>query len=388
MAIAFRNVRAITPFREIERAALVVHGDQIVEMGHVDDITIPDSAEVHELDNYIIAPSFIDLHLHGAAGIDYTEADENQLDDISAFMLSRGVTGVLATLYPKPKDALIGDVRRLVEYIRENHQRNIIRGIHLEGPFLNREMHGAINPEYIWEPNMRDWSDLRDAGRGYVRLMTIAPEVHGSLEIIRNAAREGIVPSIGHSTAEYDDISVAIDNGAAQVTHIFNAMSPFHHRKPGVLTAAFLHGELKVQLIADGVHVHPAVIQTLLKLKGQSGILLISDAMAASGFAKGDYDFGDQKVTVDESGARLQDGTIAGSVATLDIGVNVLVKRAGVPLTHAIRMASLNPSRVLGTEHYKGILAVGKDADLVIMDPDLNVVMTLLSGEVVYSKLQ
>lgn len=387
MAIAFRNIRAITPFREIENAALVVHGDQIVELGHVDDVTIPDSIEVYDLDGHIIAPSFIDLHLHGAVGIDYTEADEKQINDISAFMLSRGVTGVLATLYPKQKDDLIADVRRLAEYIRENHQRNIIRGIHLEGPFLNREMHGAINPDYIWEPDMRDWSDLRDAGRGYVRLMTIAPEVPGALEVIRNAAKEGIVPSIGHSTAEYDDISVAIDNGAAQVTHIFNAMSPFHHRKPGVLTAAFLHGELKVQLIADGVHVHPAVIQTLLKLKGQSGILLISDAMAASGYEKGDYDFGDQKVTVDDSGARLADGTIAGSVATLDIGVKVLVKQAGVPLTHAIRMASLNPSRVLGTEHYKGILAVGKDADLVIMDPDLNVAMTLLGGEVVHSNL-
>lgn len=387
METAFRNIKAITPFREIDNAALVVHGDQIVELGHVDDVEIPETASVYDLDGHIIAPSFIDLHLHGGVGVDYTEANEAQMEEIAEFLLSCGVTGVLATLYPKPKDEYISDVRRIVEYIKENPRYNIIRGLHLEGPYLNKEMHGAINPDYIWEPDMRDWSDLRDAGRGYIRLMTIAPEVPGSMDIIRNAAREGIVPSIGHSTAKYDDISVAIDNGAAQVTHIFNAMAPFHHRKPGVLTAAFLHGELKVQLIADGVHVHPAVIQTLLKLKGQSGIILISDAMAASGYEAGKYDFGDQEVTVDESGAHLADGTIAGSIATLDVGIRVLVKKAGVPLTHAVRMASLNPSRVLGTEHYKGILAVGKDADLVVMDSDFNVVMTLLGGEVVHSAI-
>jgi len=388
MTLVLRNVKAVTPFREIDEAVVVIHGDQIVELGTIkDDIDIPEDAQVFDLDGQIVAPSFIDLHIHGAVGIDYTEADEEQIDEISSFLLSRGITGVLATLYPKPKKALIKDVRRIVDYIRSNPERNIIRGIHLEGPFLNREFHGAINPDYIWTPDLNDWNDLRDAGRGTVRLMTIAPEVPGAMEIIRNAARDGIVPSVGHSMANYEEVSVAIDNGAAQVTHIFNAMAPFHHRKPGVLTAAFLHNELKVQLIADGLHVHPAVIKTLHKLKGGNGIILISDAMAASGFREGSYNFGDQEVIVDESGARLADGTIAGSISTLDIGVQVLVKHAGVPLTNALRMASLNPSRVLGTEHYKGILAVGKDADLVVMDQDFKVTMTLLGGEIVYSTL-
>ena len=387
MYTVIRNVKAVTPFREIENAVLVIHGGQIAELGHVDDIEIPDNAEVYDLDGHILVPSFIDLHIHGAVGVDYTEADETQIEEISRFLLSRGITGVLATLYPKPKDDLIADVRRLAEYIRSNPRQNVIRGIHLEGPYLNPEMHGAINPDYIWKPNKKDWSDLRDAGRGTVCLMTIAPELDGAMDVIRNAAREGIVPSIGHSIAKYEDISVAIDNGAAQVTHIFNAMAPFHHRKPGVLNAAFLHGELKVQLIADGIHVHPSVIQTLHKLKGASGIILISDAMAASGFNEGSYNFGDQEVYVDESGAHLADGTIAGSVATLDLGVQVLVKKAGIPLTNTVRMASLNPSRVLGTEHYKGILAVGKDADLVIMDQDFDVKMTMLGGHIVYSNL-
>ncbi len=387
MNIAFRNVKAITPFREIPHATIVVRDYQIAELGHVDDVAIPDKAEVYDLDGYIVAPSFIDLHIHGAVGTDFTEADDEKIREISDFLLSRGMTGVLATLYPKPKDDFIADVRRLADYIQRDPRRNIIRGIHLEGPYLNPEMHGAINENYIWEPDMKDWADLRDAGRGTVRLMTIAPEVPGSLEVIRDASRQGIVPSIGHSKASYEDISVAIDNGAAQVTHIFNAMSPFHHRNPGVLTASFLHGELKVQLIADGIHVHPAVIRTLVKLKGQSGIILISDAMAASGFSQGSYQFGDQEVHVDEKSARLEDGTIAGSVSTLDIGIRVLVQEAGIPLTHAVRMASLNPSRVLGTEHYKGILAVGKDADLVVMDDAFQVRMTLLDGEIVHSNI-
>jgi len=387
MQIAIRNVKAVTPFREINNATIIVHGDQIVEMGQNDDIEIPDGAKIYDLDGMIVTPSFIDLHIHGAVGVDFTEASEDQIEEISQFLLSRGVTGVLATLYPKPKKELIEDVRRIAHYTRSHPGQSVIRGIHLEGPYLNADMHGAINEGYIWEPNLQDWSDLRDAGRGTIRLMTIAPEVPGAMEIIRNAAKEGIVPSLGHSVAKYEDIVVAIDNGAAQITHIFNAMAPFHHRKPGVLAGAFLHGELKVQLIADGLHVHPAVIRMLLQLKGQSGIILISDAMAASGFKEGSYNFGDQEVYVDESGAHLADGTIAGSVATLDIGIATLVKLAGVPLTHAVRMASLNPSRVLGTEHFKGILAVGKDADLVVMDPDFNVKMTLLGGKPVYKDL-
>lgn len=387
MATVFRNVTVFTPFRKIDDASVIVQGKQIAELGRSEDIRIPDDADIFDLDGYMMAPSFIDLHVHGAVGIDYIEAEEADMRQISDFMLSRGVTGVLATVYPKPKRELIADVRRITEYIRQHPRHNVIRGIHLEGPFLNREMHGAINPDYIWEPSREDWADLRDAGRDYVRLMTIAPEIPGAVEIIRDAARHGIVSSIGHSRAEYEDIRVAIDNGAAQVTHIFNAMAPFHHRNPGVLAAAFLHGELKVQLIADGLHVHPAIIEMLLKLKGQNGIILISDAMAASGYREGSYSFGDQEVTVDASGARLADGTIAGSVATLDIGVKTLVEQAGASPNHAFRTASLNPSRVLGTEHQKGILAVGKDADLVVMNQQFNVVMTILSGEITYNQL-
>lgn len=387
MSLAFRNVSVFTPFREIEQATVLVQGNQIVELGRTEEVQIPPHAETYDLDGLKIAPSFIDLHVHGAVGVDYTEADEDQIQEVSSFLLSCGVTGVLATLYPKPKRDYIDDVRRLTDYIRRNPHRNIIRGLHLEGPYLNKEMHGAINPDYIWTPDLHDWADLRDAGSGYIRLMTIAPEIPGAMEVIRDAARHGIVSSIGHSRAEYEDIRVAIDNGAAQITHIFNAMAPFHHRQPGVLTSAFLHGELKVQLIADGLHVHPAVIEMLLKLKGQNGILLISDAMAASGYKTGSYSFGDQEVTVDETGARLADGTIAGSVATLNVGVKTMVEQAGAPCTHAFRMASLNPSRVLGTEHQKGILAVGKDADLVVMDEHFQVVMTVLDGDIVHNRL-
>ena len=180
---------------------------------------------------------------------------------------------------------------------------------------------------------------------------------------------------------------MAIDNGLSQVTHIFNAMHPVHHREPGVLTGALLNRELKVHLIADGIHVHPAVIQLLYKLKGPEGIILVTDAISATGTKNSIFEMAGKKVKIEDGMALLDDNTLAGSIVTLEKAVKVMVKKVGIPITEAVRMASLNPARVLGLDHKKGILAVGKDADFVVMNEDFDVHMTIVNGQIRYSKM-
>jgi N-acetylglucosamine-6-phosphate deacetylase len=226
-----------------------------------------------------------------------------------------------------------------------------------------------------------------DASKGKIKLMTIAPELPGAIEVMQEAAKVGVVLSIGHSTASYDEVEIAIDNGAAHVTHMFNAMEPFHHRHPGVILGALLHNELKIELIADTLHVHPAVMELLLKLKGASGIILVSDSIRAGGMHEGEYEFADQKIYMKGKKAFLSDGTLAGSTLTLNMAVKNMVETAGAKITEALRMASLNGVKVLNLDHKKGILAVGKDADIIVLDDKYEVNMTILGGKVVYHNI-
>jgi len=254
--------------------------------------------------------------------------------------------------------------------------------MHLEGPFINKTLHGAMKVEYLWEPSVERWEKLFQSSKGYIRLMTVAPELPDCHRVMRAAAKNGVVLSIGHSAASYDEVLAAIDNGAAHITHMFNAMQPFHHRKPGVALGALLHNELKVELIADGIHVHPAVMKLIYNVKGDGGIILITDAIRASGMPDGEYTFMDQKIYVKEKKAYLENGTLAGSTLTMNQAVKTMVQQVEIPLTSAVRMASLNGAKVLGLEHHKGIIAVGKDADLVVMDKDFEVHMTVYEGEI------
>lgn len=386
MRILLKNLKVVTPFRIAEAEDILIEGRKIKELRR--DINEKEADIIFDLSGKIATPGFVDLHVHGAMNHDFTEATEESIQEIVKHFLRHGTTGLLATLYTKPKEMLIQDIRNIVRYMEWGEADRTVMGIHIEGPFINPEMHGAMRKDYVWRPSLEDWYLLRDAGRNYIKLMTIAPEVEGSMEIIRDASLHGIVPSLGHSKAPFDLIEEAIDNGMAHVTHIFNAMEPLHHRKPGVLTAALLRDELKVQLIGDGFHIHPAIIKLLYKLKGHTGIILITDAIRVAGMPDGEYTFSGQRVFIKEGKVVLEDGTLAGSSLTLDRAVKNMVKLCDIPLTHAVRMASLNPIRVLGKEHRKGILAVGKDADIVIMDEDFNVLMTIQEGNVRFNALE
>jgi N-acetylglucosamine-6-phosphate deacetylase len=385
MNFAIRDIDIVTPFRIIRGGTVVVEGKKIAKIGSSSEISIPSKFRVFKGEEMILTPGFIDLLVHGGGGYGFADMSMEAVQHISDFFFSHGTTGMLAALYSKPEKDMIADVKRISEFCRSSKGSNVW-GIHLEGPFINRALHGAMKAEYLWEPDASTWQKLYEASGGAIRLMTIAPELAKVDEVMRAAAKNGVVLSIGHSSASYQEVLNAIDNGAAHVTHLFNAMRPFHHREPGVLLGALLHNELKVEVIADGIHVHPAVMKLIYKVKGDGGIILITDAIRACGMPDGEYSFMDQKIVVKQNKALLTDGTLAGSTLTLEKAIKNMVELVEVPLTDAVRMASLNGAKVLGLEHQKGILAVGKDADLVVLNKNFEVQMTICEGSIKYSR--
>jgi len=369
----------------IKNGTVLIDNQKIYRIGKAHDVILPDDCEAIDVSGKIIAPGFVDLLVHGGGGFGFADENDNSIEKVSKYFLENGSTTVLASLFAKPEAHLLSDLRRVADYI-ENNPRSNIKGIHMEGPYLNRELKGAMNEEYLWKPSIESWQKMWEASKGQIKIMTIAPELPGAIEVMREASNQGVVLSIGHSMANYDEIELAIDNGAAHVTHIFNAMRPFHHRTPGVILGALLRNELKIELIADTLHVHPAVMELLLKLKGASGIVLVSDSIRAGGMHEGEYEFADQKVFMKAKRAFLEDGTLAGSTLTLNVAIKNMIETANAKVTEALRMASLNGAKVINLDHKKGILASGKDADIVVLNENYDVEMTILLGEIAYQK--
>ena len=383
-SLALTHARVVTPFRIADDHTVVVEDGKITRVGASSEIEVPSHVPVEDLSGLILAPGFVDLHVHGGAGRDFVDPEPEAVDEICRHHARHGTTSLLATLALTEPEEFLRRVGRLAQACRRGAGGGVLRGLHLEGPFVNPEISGALDPRYVWTASPSSWDKLSNVAGGALKLMTIAPELPGALDVMRAAAQQGIVLAIAHSRAPYEQIEEAIDNGLTQVTHMFNAMDPMHHRRPGVVVGALLCPELKVHLIADGQHVHPAVMRLLVKAKGAAGIVLITDAVRASGMPDGDYDFTGRSVRVDRGRVTLPDGTLAGSTLTMEYAVRVMVDEVGVPLTDAVRMASLNGARVLDTDRTRGVVAVGKDADLVVLGDRYDVRMTIVAGSIVY----
>lgn len=373
--------KIITPFKEINNGAVIIKDDKIYEIGETEDLKYPDECELIDISGKIVTPGFVDLLVHGGAGYGFADNSEESYQKISEYFLRHGSTTILPSLHAKPKYELLNDLDKLSKFILDNPRMNL-KGIHMEGPFLNPLLKGAMNEDYLWKPSVDLFNELFEASRGLIKIMTIAPELDGALEVIRAASFSGVICSIGHSTATYEEIDKAIAHGAAHVTHMFNAMKPFHHRYPSLITGALLRDELKIELIADTFHVHPAVMELLLKIKTPKNIILITDSIRAGGMHEGEYHFADQKVNLKDNIARLEDGTLAGSTLTLNKAIKNIVETTSCRLTDAVRMATLNASKVINSG--KGILAAGKIADLCILNNKFEVEMTIMEGKIAY----
>ncbi len=317
----------------------------------------------------IVAPGFIDLHIHGAHRHDLCEGTGEANRDIAAYLASAGVTSYLGTTMALKKDALLRSLEGAREFMDAAHEGcAVMRGINLEGPFASKEKKGAMEAENLFLPDLELLDELDRACGGRIVLADVAPELPGGLDFVREASKKYVV-SVAHSAADYETAKAAFRAGATHVTHLYNAMSPFSHRAPGVIGAAADYCGA-AELISDGVHVHPSAVRAAFKLFGEDRICLISDAMMACGMPDGAYSIGGQAVDVKDGKATLPNGTIAGGAAPLTECFRRAVKQFGVPLTAALKAATANPARVLGLAQTLGSIAPGKRADLTILDED------------------
>lgn len=376
--------RAFTPLEEISDAAVVFEDGRIVSVGPRAGVVVPPGAKEISARDTTIVPGFVDVHVHGAGGHDVMSSTEEALRTIAGTVARRGTTSLVATTVTAPPD----ETRRCLEGISRfilspaNRSGDVsaeIIGIHLEGPFISPTRRGVHPAGAIANPSVTLLDRYLEAAAGTVKILTLAPEMPGALDLVERGYAKGLVVALGHTDATYEQAHTAIFRGARHAVHVFNAMRPFSHRETGVLGAVLTDPSVTAEVIADGVHVDDPAIRLLLAAKGTDLVLLVSDGTAATGMRDGSYRLGTFDMTVSDGICRNREGKLAGSTLTLDRAVQHMV-RLGVPVIEAIRMATYNPARRVGMETHKGMLAAGADADLVLLTPELKIANVFARG--------
>jgi len=378
----------ITPFQLLENKAIFIENGEIIEIKDerkIDTATLGET-EIIEAQGKFVVPGYIDIHIHGGGGSDVMDGDWETINQIAITHSCFGTTSFLPTTMTMSKNKIIKSLQGICKAAKKGTAGAEILGVNLEGPYINSEKKGAQKEEDIRLPSIEEFIQFQQTSGDLIRLITLAPEIPGAINFIKYLDKQGIIVSVGHSNATYAQVQAAINAGLSHVTHTFNAMRGLHHREPGVVGAALSSPELTVEMIADGIHIHPVVMKILIQVKEIEKIVLITDAMRAAGMSEGIYELGGQEVTVDKGQARLKDGTLAGSILTMDKAVKNLVNKIGISLPKAIQMASYNPAKSVGVENKKGSLELGKDADIVILNKKLEVELTMVAGKVVYRR--
>lgn len=387
--ILLKGMRIYTENETIENGYIKIRNQKITEVGNLKDLMNEGDFEIIKVSSdFHAVPGFLDVHIHGAAGADTMDATKEALDTMAAALPKEGTTSFLATTITQESEFIERALENAGQYILEQPEQGQaeVIGIHLEGPFINPDKAGAQPVQHIIEPNLAQFQEWQRLANGMIKLVTLAPEMPGALEMIRYLKENGIVASIGHTDATFEQVNMAVDAGASHVTHLFNQMRGLHHREPGVVGAVLLHDELKAELIVDGIHVHPAMVKLAYQQKQRDGLILITDAMRAKCLKNGHYDLGGQDVKVEDGKAVLADGTLAGSILRLGDGLKNIMAYTGCSLRDAIEMAAANPAKQLKIYDRKGSIKKDKDADIVILDEQMNVVMTICRGAIAFSK--
>lgn len=379
-------------------------GMVVIKNGKIADINLDESAdfkeenknnpeEVHEIidgkGKYLI-PGMIDIHLHGCKGYDFCDGSLEAVERIAEYQASIGVTTMVLATMTLPTDCLQKVLEQGAFYCEKKARGEYaayadLAGINMEGPFISKEKCGAQNTEYIKKPQTELFEAFQESAKGLVKYMGVAPEAEGALEFIRTIKKR-VKLSIAHSNACYEEARAAFEAGACHVTHLYNGMPAFNHREPGIVGAVFDCKEVEAELIADGVHVHPSMIRATFRVLGRDSIILISDSIRAAGMEPGEYELGGQKIALQNGRATIS-GTdvIAGSVASLPEGLCYVVKKAGIPLEAAVQCVTKNPALSLGIYEECGSISVGKKADLVFLDDELEVAGVIKNGKIIRS---
>ncbi|WP_375090886.1 N-acetylglucosamine-6-phosphate deacetylase [Peribacillus sp. RS7] len=365
----------------------VVDG-KIAEVGPVSQCKQDDDAKVITLSpDYQVIPGAIDIHIHGASNSDAMDATHEALSTMAETLPKEGTTSFLATTMTQSTQAIESALLNAGKYIENQTQEHAeIVGIHLEGPFISPVRKGAQPEEHIVDPDVTLFKRWQEMAENQIKLVTLAPEQPNGLDLAAHLRETGVVASIGHSDATYDQIDEAIQAGTTHVTHLYNGMRGLHHREPGVLGAAYLRDELYVELIADGIHCRPEMVKLAYNQITSERMILITDSLRAKWLEKGTYDLGGQPVYVNETKATLSNGTLAGSILKMNDAIKNTLKYTDCSMTDIIKMTAENPAKQLRIFDRKGSIQVGKDADFVILNDRLDVEMTFCRGNLAFKK--
>ena len=369
-----KNANIYTEDHRFLKGTVAVENGRFVSNAEADET---DGRSVDAEGLYMI-PGLVDIHFHGCMGADMCDGTEQALDVITTYEASVGVTSICPATMTIPKNELLAVMKNAGEY--KYHGGSHLVGINMEGPFISPSKKGAQAAENIMHCDYEYFSRLQKAANGLIKLVDIAPEEPGAMEFIDRAKGE-VVISLAHTASDYDTAKKAIEHGASHATHLYNAMPPMNHRNPGVIGAVSDSEKCHVELICDGVHIHPAVIRATFAMFGAERMILISDSMRATGLEDGEYTLGGQPVTVKGNLATLHDGTIAGSATNLMDCMRFAVKEAGIPLETAVMCATENPAKEIGIFQETGSIAAGKKADFVLLDKELNIIGVYIDGK-------
>jgi len=381
--LVITNCRLFDAVDNKQTTSVLIENGVIAQIGQIEPGTARD--ETLDAQGRIIAPGFIDIHIQGAGGADILDATPEALEAISRTCARFGTTGFLATTVFKPDQ----DNRHLAlaaEYVGRDLGGANLLGIHLEGPFISTEKKGMIQPDCICPPSVQILDEIQNITDGHLSMMTIAPELPKSRQTIRSLVNSDIIASFGHSNATYEQTLDGFDAGISHVTHLFNAMASIHHRSPGPLVAIFQSEHITAQVITDGVHIHPAVLNFAYEKLGPDRTFPITDGMQAIGLGDGMFIYNGIEYESKAGAARYKDGTLIGTAIGLSQILERFIEFTNCPLDIAIRMVTQNPAELLGLQDKKGAITAGKDADLILLDDNLSVHTTIVAGKIVFQK--
>ncbi|MDI3254446.1 MAG: N-acetylglucosamine-6-phosphate deacetylase [Bacillota bacterium] len=372
--------KLLTPDQTVPHPIVTVEDGTITSIVSLAEAPLPEGPR-HDFPGAVLVPAYFDVHIHGSAGSDVMEASEGSLNTVGSFLAAHGVGSYFATTVTAPVDATLKSLNGLAKLMGKDLKGARPVGIHIEGPFISHSKKGAHPEQDLQQPSVPLFDRMWEAAEGQIRLMTIAPELPGAIEVIERAVSLGVRVSLGHSNASMDDALRGIQAGATSATHTFNAMRRFDHRDPGILGVVLDRDDLFAEIICDGLHVHPAVVRMFWKEKGADRAILITDAMSATGMPDGSYKLGELDVRVKNGKCIVGEDTLAGSTLTLDRGVRNFAEFTGVDMATAASLATRNPARMTGLDSQIGALQPGRTADITVLSPNGEVIETILRGQ-------
>jgi N-acetylglucosamine-6-phosphate deacetylase len=362
-----KNCDVLTPLRVIRNGSVLIQGERIRRVGQFGDSGIPPGTRIFNFRNKLAVPGFIDIHLHGAGGVEFTGSSPESIVTALKTHLRNGTTSLLPSLMTAPHEQVLNTIKTFLDIKKNTPDIPEIIGINLEGPYISKEKRGVQRTQYIRRPSLQEMKEYIRVSKGSIKIVTIAPEIEGISAFIRFLTEQGIIPSAGHTNADFEQTQQAIESGVILATHLFNAMRGIAHREPGAAGALLLNDEVYAEVVADGIHLHPSILSLIAKAKPLEKIILVTDATKFYGIRKG--------------ASYSKEGKLFGSNTELGSALKHTIQFTGIPFERILRTVTVNPAKLLNIENKKGLLKKGNDADIVILDKELNIKDVFIKGK-------